>query len=219
MRTVGIMANGPVDHIPELQPYIKEVDCWIGADLGALILGLNGISVNFAVGDFDSVDKHQHKIIMDHTDKFIVYPEEKNETDLEIAIQKAVELKSEKIYLFGVTGGRLDHALINMQLLHRIKAADIRGIIVDKWNKLELTSPGTHEVHKNEQFSYVSFVPFTQHVKKLSLEGFYYPLEGYDISWGSTRCVSNKLVSEKATFTYEEGMLLLIQSCDAVLDQ
>jgi thiamine pyrophosphokinase len=214
-RIVAIMGNGPLDHLPDLSRYTDEVDVWIGADRGALTLVEHGITVSYAVGDFDSIDADQRRTIEKTAVHFEIYPVEKDQTDMEIALQKAFELQPEKIYLFGVTGGRLDHALINIQLLYTVTAKKIRGIIADKWNRMEMTTPGTHIVEQDEHYPYISFVPLTQHVEHLSLKGFYYPLKEHDISWGSTRCISNKLLSNSGTFSYKEGILLLIKSCDA----
>lgn len=214
MHTVAIVGSGPMDHLPNLKQYENEVDCWIGADRGAFTLLENGITINHAVGDFDSIDQMQKEMITEHALHMEAYPVEKNETDLEIALQKAFSMKPANIYLFGVTGGRLDHALINMQLLHTIVHLGIRGIMIDKWNQVELTQPGTYTVHKNEQYPYISFVPLTQYVKHLSLSGFYYTLKDHYLSWGSTRCISNELLAEQGSYSYEEGVLLLIKSRD-----
>lgn len=215
MRTVGIMGNGPIDMLPDLQLYKNEIDLWIGADRGALTLIHRQIAVEYAVGDFDSIDQEEKETIQHAVTHFEAYPAEKDQTDIEIAILKAFELKPDKICLFGVTGGRLDHALINIQSLFSIVNKKIQGVIVDQLNQLELTMPGTYNVDKNECYPNISFVPYTQHVKGLTLTGFYYPLVNEIISWGSTRCISNKLLSNNGTFSYEEGILLLIKSRDA----
>src|SRR5690625_4770815 len=218
MGTIAIMGNGPIDHIPDLNPYKEQVDIWIGADRGALTLIENEITINYAIGDFDSIQTKQREIIIDKAIHFEAYPAEKDETDLELAIQKARNMNPEKIYFFGVTGGRLDHALINMQLLYNVVDRNIRGIIVDRWNQLELKKRGTYTVRKNEQYPFISFVPFSEHVESLSLTGFYYPLTNYDISWGSTRCISNELMSQRGTFSFKKGMLFVIKSCDSDSD-
>lgn len=215
MSIVGIVANGPIDYIPNLKQYKDKINIWIGADRGSLHLLKNDININYAVGDFDSIDEQQKKLIKQNTVSINEFPSEKNETDLEIAIEKAIELKPEKIYLFGVTGGRLDHTIINMQLLHTIVKAKIRGIIVDKWNILELTNNGKHTIVKNDYYPYISFIPYTEHVSNITLKGFYYPLKNFHISQGSTRCISNKLNEAKGTLSYKKGMLLVIQSRDA----
>lgn len=214
MYTAAIMGNGPIDQIPDLKQYKEEIDIWIGADRGALTLAENGIVVDFAVGDFDSMDDCERKMLHDKALHVDTYSADKDETDLEIALYKAFEMKVEKIYIFGVTGGRLDHALINIQLLHSIVQKDLRGVIVDKWNQVELTKPGKYTVNKEEAYPYISFIPFTKRVGNLSLTGFLYPLTAYDHYWGSTRCISNQLVDENGIFSYEEGLLLFIKSRD-----
>ena len=216
MKTIGIVGNGPVALNPDYQLFRNEINIWIGADRGALTLIENGIPIEYAVGDFDSINSKEHSLIQKKAVNFKKYPLEKDETDLEIALVKAFELNPSTIYLFGVTGGRLDHELVNIQLLFSIIQKGIRGIIVDHANYLEMTMPGVHTVTYDEVYSNVSFIPFTQQVKGLSLSGFYYPLEKENISWGSTLCISNKLLLNNGTFSYEEGILLLVKSRDAI---
>ncbi|WP_100011003.1 thiamine diphosphokinase [Lentibacillus sediminis] len=214
MTSVGIVGSGPAGQLPDLLLYTDEIDYWIGADSGALLLMDHQISGDYAVGDFDSVtekEKKQIRLLFTHMEE---YPREKDETDLELALQQAYAMESDTIYLFGVTGGRLDHEIINIQLLYRMMREGIRGVLVDAYNQLELTAPGTHTITREERFPYISFIPFTPHVKGLSLTGFQYPLVNKDITWGSTLCISNKLLSNNGTFSYEEGILLLIKSRD-----
>lgn len=214
-KTIGIMGNGPMDALPDLASYKREIDIWIGADRGALRLIEEGIGVTHAVGDFDSISPAEKEKLEQTIEGLDVHPIEKDETDIEIAIQKACDFNPESIYLFGVTGGRLDHALISIQLLYHIVTKQIRGKIIDKSNQLEMTMPGKHIVEKSSVHPYISFVPYTKYVRNLTLDGFYYPLADTDISWGSTRCISNELLAENGTFSYEEGTLLLIKSRDA----
>src|SRR5690625_3307918 len=101
MCVVAIMGNGPMDHVPDLEQYKDEEDIWIGADRGALMLTENGIIIDYAVGDFDSVNVKQKAKILEKSTQLVTYPSVKNETDLEIALQKAFELQPKEIYLFG----------------------------------------------------------------------------------------------------------------------
>ena len=45
------------------------------------------------------------------------YKPEKDETDMELAFNWAVEQKPNNYSIFGATGGRLDHLFANVQLL------------------------------------------------------------------------------------------------------
>lgn len=214
-QTVGIMANGPITYLPDLEQYKQDIDVWIGADQGALFLVDQGIRVHYAVGDFDSIEPEQRDKIQQKADVFEWYPAEKDETDMEIALNKALDVAPDQIYLFGVTGGRMDHTLINLQLLYSIVTKNMRGTIIDKGNQLEMKMPGTYQVKKSAMHPYISFIAYTKQVRNLTLEGFYYPLKHTDISWGSTLSISNELQADAGTFSFDEGVLLLVKSCDA----
>ncbi|MFZ3576559.1 thiamine diphosphokinase [Virgibacillus sp. DJP39] len=214
MKTVGIVANGPSELIPDLTGYEDEVDIWIGADRGALTIIKFGIDPDYALGDFDSITIQEEKSIKNRSKHFTRYPVEKDQTDIEIAVEKGMEFGSELIYFFGVTGGRLDHELVNIQLLYRLKKRNYSAIIVDQLNQLEIFTPGTYRIDSNEAFPYISFVPISEHVIGMSLDGFYYPLKDFTLSLGSTRCISNKLLLNNGTFSFSEGILLLIKSRD-----
>lgn|SRR5690625_3271656 len=216
MDVVAIMGNGPTDHIPDLQEYLDEVDFWIGVDQGALWLITSGINVDYAVGDFDSVDEKEMQTIKEQVKQFERHLAEKDATDLELAIQKVKEMSPQKVYLFGLTGGRLDHEFINTQMLLQLLENEnsIEGKIIDRWNQIELKKPGTYGISKDKCYPYVSLIPFTKHVDNLTLEGFYYPLKNHRLSWGSSLCLSNEIEEEEGIVSFHDGLLLVIKSRD-----
>ncbi|MFC0524093.1 thiamine diphosphokinase [Pontibacillus salicampi] len=216
MTKVAIVGGGPREHIPDLTVYVEEEIIWIGADHGSLSLLDQGIIPNHAVGDFDSVTAEEKDDIMEQAHQFKEYPAEKDETDLEIALRTAYKYNPTVLYLFGVTGGRLDHELINIQLLYPLHQKQIRGVVIDKGNWVELKEPGLHEVAHSDRYPHISYIPLTPEVSGLTLSSFYYPLENATVTWGSTLCISNKLISEKGTFSFEEGILLLVKSRDVI---
>lgn len=215
MLTVGVVANGPTELLPDLSRFEQEVDIWIGADRGALSIIKQNIHLDYALGDFDSIQENELNQIKSQAEYFKMYPQEKDETDLELALNQAFELNVGMIYLFGVTGGRLDHELINIQSLYLIEKRHVKGVLIDRYNKLELTFPGEHIVNSEAHYSHISFIPMTPIVNGLTLRGFYYPLTNEQLMMGSTLCISNKLLSNKGTFFYEEGILLLVKSRDS----
>lgn len=214
MRTIGIVANGPVELIPNLDQYKANIDLWIGADRGALTILENGISPDYALGDFDSIHGQEEAFIEKGSKSFTKFPVEKNLTDLEIAIEKALELKCDRIYFFGVTGGRLDHEMVNIQMLYMLMKRKCSGIIMDRTNCIEMIAPGSYQILSDKHYPHISFVPFSEHIRGLTLDGFYYPLRNHHLVWGSSRCISNKLLLNNGTFSFDKGILLLIKSCD-----
>ncbi|MFD2628339.1 thiamine diphosphokinase [Oceanobacillus kapialis] len=213
--TIGIIGNGPPLY-PDFSRYEQEVDFWIAADRGALTLLENGIEIDLAIGDFDSITEEEKEFVRNHVKQFNEYPAEKDETDLELALIHALKKEPERLYLFGVTGGRLDHEMINIQLLYTIAQNGVRGVIVDQSNIVELYQPGSYVVERNNSYPNISFIPFSSTIKGLTLSDFYYPLADATVSWGSTLCISNRLIGNSGTFSFTQGILLLIKSRDTI---
>ncbi|WP_152656433.1 thiamine diphosphokinase [Oceanobacillus sp. CFH 90083] len=215
MNCVGIVGNGPKEQLPNLVNYQGKIDFWIGADRGALYLAEQGISIDIALGDFDSVSEREYAVIEKHAKLFVTYPVMKDQTDLEIALDMGIEKKARQFFLFGVTGGRLDHALMNIQLLYPLLKQGKRAVIIDKSNQVEMFAPGSYSVEP-EGYSYISFLAFTPEVSPITLTGFLYPLENETIHWGTSLCISNELSQKKGTFSFHKGILILVKSFDAV---
>lgn len=214
MKAIGIVGSGPKKNIPNLTPYNDKIDYWIGADKGSFVILNNDLPLHESVGDFDSIQKEEWEILKEQSKKIHTYPEEKDQTDLELAIERAISLKPKEVFLFGVTGGRLDHELINIQLLLTLAKQNIKGYIIDEQNIVKLVFPNTYKIEHNIHYPYISFIPFSEKVTGLTLKGFYYPLKDETIYWGSTLCISNKLVLKSGTFLFNEGILLVIKSRD-----
>jgi thiamine pyrophosphokinase len=212
MVAVGIVGNGPTYLIPDLSLYRDKIDIWIGADKGALSIIEQKVNLDYAIGDFDSVNHEELEIIKEHTKTFEQYEIEKDFTDLELALQQALTLNPVKIYFFGVTGGRLDHTLINIQLLEKVLENKVTGIMLDRYNQLQLYYPGKYNMNNNIHYPTVSFIPVTKEVRGLTLTGFYYPLTNATIHMGSTLSISNKLISNNGTFSFDEGIVLVVRS-------
>lgn len=209
---IYLVAGGPDYLIPNLHTYDKDDVIWIGVDKGLKYLDEANIKATAAFGDFDSLPNFDvfHKF---DTDTIFKYESEKDETDLELAISWAILQKPTQIKIFGATGGRLDHTLVNIQLLTKLLASNIKTEVIDRCNKLYVKEPGFYEIRK-DTYSYVSFVPVTSEVKGLSLAGFKYPLCNYTLTIGSTRCISNELIELVGTFSFTSGIVIVIKSLD-----
>ncbi|MEH7308113.1 thiamine diphosphokinase, partial [Neobacillus drentensis] len=72
----------------------------------------------------------------------------------------------------------------------------------------------SYTIEKLDTKKYISFVPLTLNIRNLTLEGFKFPLYNRHISIGSTLCISNELISDYGTFSFSEGILIVIRSHD-----
>lgn len=215
---IAIVANASKELLPDISLYKDNVDTWIGVEKGALYIHDHNESIDFALGDFDSVNETEKYEIQKHAVFFQQYPIEKDQTDLEIAIEKALSLQPKKIYIFGATGGRKDHELVNLQLLYTIARQGVEAVMIDKYNYITLKLPGEYTINYDKTYPYISFVAFTPEVTGITLDGFKYALKKETIFWGSTLCISNQLLLNTGTFSHDNGILLLIKSRDAFSD-
>jgi thiamine pyrophosphokinase len=208
---VHIVAGGPTNVLPHLSAYDNEDVYWIGVDRGVLTLLAEGIVPKRAFGDFDSISEQELQQLQTQLPHIDICPSEKDQTDTDIALEWALEQEAEKIRLFGVTGGRLDHLFGNVQLL--FKGEDGQIELIDRQNIVTLHRNGKHVVAKKDEYRYVSFIPLTP-IRALTLRGFKYPLDAHDVPLGSTLCVSNELIHHFGTFSFTEGILMMIRSKD-----
>ncbi len=213
---INILAGGPEEFLPNLNDYTGENDLWVGVDRGVYTLLTHNIKPLIAFGDFDSVSNEELKFIEGQVEEMKRFMPEKDETDMELALNWAIEQSPEQIRIFGATGGRLDHLLANVQLLVKpfMEGKNVNIFLIDRQNILALKGPGSYTLEKRLDKKYISFVPLTLDVKGITLNGFKYPLKNRHISIGSTLCISNELISDYGTFSFSEGILLVIRSND-----
>lgn len=213
---INIVAGGPGRYLPELKQYEGEVVKWIGVDRGVYTLLEHSIEPWVAFGDFDSVSDEEWHLIQEKVQKVNRFKPQKDETDLELALNWVIHQNPDKINIFGATGGRLDHFMGNLQLLMipRLLDTDIEVEIIDVQNRLYLVKSGEHSVEKSPELQYISFVPVTESVEGITLTGFKYSLNNRNISRGSTLCISNELIQSSGTFSFSNGILMVIRSSD-----
>ena len=214
---IKIVAGGPEAYIPDL----KAINCsednlvWIGVDRGSLHIIQADIHLHGVFGDFDSISEEELKLVRNHSDYFFEYPPEKDATDLELALEWAYNQNPTLITIYGATGGRVDHTMANIMMLANDEHIQ-RGIptrIVDKDNELMLFEPGSYIVEENE-FKYISFIPITKEITGITLENFKYPLTNISLYRGRTLSVSNELNFKTGTFSFSNGILLMVRSRD-----
>jgi thiamine pyrophosphokinase len=209
---IHIVGGGPNEFFPPFHHYDGENVKWIGVDRGVISLLQAGIRPVKAFGDFDSMSSKELEWVQTFLDDMEIWPSEKDQTDMEIALDWAVQQNVAKIRMFGATGGRLDHLLGNVQLLVKYMEKEIE--IIDRQNIITVHTPGTYTVSDDQTYPYVSFIPISAEVKGVTLRGFKYPLTNCHIQLGSTLCISNELIQSSGTFSFSEGILMMVRSKD-----
>ncbi len=214
-RVVNILVGGP-DHLVPYTDFARLDGLWIGVDLGATRLIDHQIIPDIAVGDFDSSDDQQFKRVKELVSDVRFYPPEikTEDTDTQLAIRIALELGADQIRLYGATGGRLDQYLANLYavLMPQYRPALAKLAMIDRRNHITWYEPGTYQINRLPEMRYLAFVNLTP-VTGLTLPDEKYQLHDYNatfpISWSS-----NEFVGNQAHFSFETGVMMVIQSRD-----
>ncbi|PIC65670.1 thiamine diphosphokinase [Sporosarcina sp. P13] len=217
MKYAIVCAAGPIEEVVDLSEYDQEDTVYIGVDRGALYLLEKGIVPQEAVGDFDSVTEEQFEKIKTSVKNVQRVNEEKDETDTELAVKRALTYEPDYIVLTGVTGGRLDHLQSALHLLYRIQSDNrkVKFKIHNTTNDIRVMLPGVRRVKKDERYPYTSFFSFGPEVTGLTLTGFKYETVNERLEIGMTKFTSNETVADVCTISFRTGICLMVRSSDS----
>lgn len=116
-HTYALIANGKIHSYEKILPLVQRHQCVIAVDGGAHHCYQMNITPDLIIGDFDSISNEiLHHYANVPTRRF---NSEKDETDLELALQSIYTPEVEKVTLFAATENRTDHALANLHLIRR----------------------------------------------------------------------------------------------------
>ena len=184
-----------------------EDECFvIYCDSGLKHMKNLGLEPDLIVGDFDSYKGSIPKGV-----KTITLPVKKDDTDTVYAIKEGIRLGYKSFILLGVTGGRLDHTLVNVSALAYLYSRNLKGIITDDYSVMEIVPFEGAVVEKS--YEYFSLICLSEKARGVVIENALFPLEGGDIDFEYQYGISNK-VKEGCDFArvfVREGRLLLIK--------
>lgn len=218
MKTCLIITGGKIDESFARSFLEKEcVQKIIAVDRGLETVWHLGLVPDYIVGDFDSVDAR----VLEEFRKlpFIVWEQhrpEKNETDTELARNRALTLGCDRILFLGATGGRLDHMLANIHTLYGCMEKGVEAYLIDAQNRICLLDQGRTFCRSSQWGRYISFLPYTDQVIGITLTGFRYPLEKKNLYKGTEAGlgVSNELAEESGEISFTDGVLVCVETRD-----
>lgn len=209
MRAV-IFANGAFSSPEQARDAIRLDDILIAADGGAVHCRTLGFWPSVVIGDLDSLPDSDRDALNTHGIQIIAYPRDKDQTDLELALNYAVQNGADEIVLFGLIGGRLDHTLANLLLLSREEWGTARLMVIDGPDTVYLLRNGDRIIIRGKRGDIISLVPLSPEVTGVTTHGLRWPLKRASLQFGSTLSLSNELADATAQVHIETGKLLLI---------
>ena len=197
---------------PELVRHVPEAARVIAADSGVDLAHRLGWRVDVAVGDFDSVSD-AGRAALDDVGDVRTHPAAKDATDLELALEVAVEVAGalpgapSRVLVVGLEGGRPDHALANLLVAAAEPFASLDLELV-------LAQGRTWVVHRTlsgllPPGRLLSLVP-VHGAATVSVQGVRWPLDRSTLTAGTTRGVSNETLGEVVAVTVHDGTVLCI---------
>lgn len=189
------------------EPYRGEISaenaCVICCD-GAYSWAKGRARIDENLGDFDSLD--EIPVPAPRTR----FPIEKDETDGELAVDRALTLGCDGVVFYGGGGRREDHFLGNFHLLYKAVRGGMQFAVM-KLNgaDVSLVQRGEHEFPCKKGQT-ISLLPFGGDAHIMKMRGLKYVSEEVWLRYGSTRGVSNLTTDEDFSFRVEEGYVLVI---------
>lgn len=209
MRAV-IFANGNISDSHAALMVIHKGDLLIAADGGAGHCQLLGLTPDYVIGDLDSIDPQHIEDLRAKGVRFITYPRDKDQTDLELALGFATSKGAQEIHLLGLLGGRIDQTLANLLLLARDEWRSARLSISDGPDSAYLLRSGEYLNIQGKPGDTISIIPLSSTVIGITTHDLRWELNKSTLKFGSTLGISNEMLQPTAYIEIADGKLLVI---------
>lgn len=178
-------------------------DYVIAADGGLLCLQKLKLEPDMIMGDFDSLG------FIPEGDNVIQHEVMKNDTDMMLAVKKALEMGYHKIKIYGGTGGRIDHTFSNIQtmLYASRKGASIE--MIDSTNTYHVITDGEIHLTGESQRGFSVFA-LGGIAHKVNIKDAMYLLHDFELTSDNPIGTSNSFIGKEVTISVEKGSLMII---------
>ncbi len=208
MTRAILFANGEMPHPQRLRRLIQPADILIAADGGARHAQALGFTPSLVIGDFDSLTPAETESLAQSGATLRRYPPAKDETDLELALQYAIQANYAPILVLCALGGRLDQTLAKLALLADPAAIRAQTSLQDGvTTAFFVQDQATLQGSPGDQ---VSLLPWGSPAHGIYTENLAYPLRGESLFPQRTRGISNEMLTHTAGIRLQSGLLLCI---------
>jgi len=203
-----IFANGALPSLDAARSLVRSGDVVICADGGARHARALGLTPDALIGDLDSLESLERARLLAGNVEVRQHPHDKDETDLELALNYALERDPASIVIVGALGARVDHTLGNISLLSDTRLAGCDCCLDDGIERVVLCRDRA-EI-KGAPGDLVSFVPWGGPASVVHTAGLRWPLSGETLIPERSRGISNEMVSDTALVQIESGQVLIV---------
>jgi thiamine pyrophosphokinase len=213
MRAI-IFANGVINNWPTAFELSPENDLLIAADGGLNHCLHWGIEPHVIVGDMDSANPLDVSTLEKKGVEVIRLPERKDETDLQLAIQLALDRSIQEIIVLGALGARWDMTFSNVLILASPMLGNAMVKLLAERQEIFCIHGGQDVEINGNSGDIISLLPLVHDAVGVTLSGFEYLLQEETLPVGTTRGVSNVLKQTPARVRIKRGNLLVVVTRD-----
>lgn len=208
MSRVIIFANGEIPDLKKARALLQPDDYIICADGGSRHALALYLKPDLVIGDMDSIQKGHWQRLKKSGISIELFPRDKNETDLELAVHRAIDMRPEQIVIIAALGGRLDQTLGNISLLadSRLSSSNIR--LDDGVEEIILCRDQAQI--RGRSGDIVSLIPWQGIVTGVQTKDLKWPLTDETLYPDKTRGISNEMTGETASVSIRSGSLLIV---------
>ncbi len=214
MRAI-IFANGLLTDPEPVRRILSPDDFLIAADGGTQHARALGLTPAVIIGDLDSLSEEEKQWAGQESIRLETFPQDKDETDLELAIQFAVNKGFDPIVIVAALGGRIDQTIGNLSLLTDPQHAG-RDIRLDDGVEEVLFTRNSCQV-RGMAGDIISLLPWGGEVRGVNTKGLRWVLDGETLSAHKTRGISNEMLAETAQISIRDGLLLVTHRRNSAL--
>lgn len=209
---VCIILNGEIKDYKFIKKILNnKYDYVICADGGCNHAYNMELIPDYIIGDLDSADEKVIEFFEKYNVKFEKFPTKKNETDTELCIYLADKLGAINVDFIGALGGRVDHMIANICLLHSVRKMNITPRIISENEEIYIAMDEEIAIDGNKGDT-ISIIPIGGNASGVSLRGLEYPLDSYDMEYGLPLGISNVMLECKCYIKVDNGNLLIIKN-------
>ncbi len=169
-----------------------------------------GIVPDVVIGDLDSLDNTTIEKLEAQGVEMIRYSSDKDETDLELALDYALQRRADSVLVCCAFGGRTDHMLGNILLTSLPKYSGMPITLTDGTTEAVIIRGGDRIKISGAEDLPLSLIPLSPVATGVSLIGAKWILDDESLYLGSTRSLSNVFRSNTAEISLKTGLLLIV---------
>ncbi|OGO22494.1 MAG: thiamine diphosphokinase [Chloroflexi bacterium RBG_16_51_16] len=208
MARAVIFANGNLPEPVKARKLLNADDLILCADGGLLHAREVGVTPRAVIGDMDSLSRDVLNELSQSDVPIQLFPSDKDKTDLELALEHAVELQVREILIVAALGKRMDHSLSNIQLL-MMDILDGLEVRIDDGVEEIFVCKDERVIHGN-QGDIISLLPWNGLAGGIRTEGLKWPLVNETLFPEGSRGISNIMLTERAIVSVAFGVLLVV---------